>query len=421
MVARSLFRNQSHANNIAQNPPIRGDFDLCSIMLLMNQDLGDRAIEYHKQYKGKIGTQINAPISDKNDLSLAYSPGVGAVSIAISEDPSTVHDLTLKGHTVAIVTDGSAILGLGNLGPESAIPVMEGKAALLKHFAGVDAFPICLTTQDPDEIIETVKRIAPVFGAINLEDISAPRCFYVEEKLRQELDIPVMHDDQWGTATVVLAGLLNSLKLKGKKLDEIKIVISGIGAAGVAVARLLFKSGVKDILFVDSRGIINTDRTDLSKEKIELLNNSTNQNLAGGLLEAVVGRDVFIGLSKPGVLTEEMIRTMNSQPVIFALANPIPEIMPELAMNAGALVVATGRSDFPNQVNNALVFPGILKAALDVRGCQFKDEVFLEVAQALASVVEEVTPTYIIPSPFDDKVVEAVYKSALNSFKNSLQ
>ncbi len=384
------------------------------------EELNQKAIEYHKEYRGKIGTELLAPLNNKEDLSLAYSPGVGAVTMAISGDESLAHSLTLKGHTVAIITDGSAILGLGNLGALPSIPVMEGKAALLKHFAGVDAFPICLTTQDPDEIIETVMRIAPVFGSINLEDISAPRCFYVEEELRKRLNIPVMHDDQWGTATVVLAGLINSLKLTNKKIDEIKIVISGIGAAGVAVSRLLFTAGAKNITFIDSQGIITKDRSDLTKEKKELLDKSFADSKPGELRDALVSADVFIGLSKPGVLTGEMIKTMSDKPVIFGLANPVPEIMPELAYSAGAYIVATGRSDFSNQVNNALVFPGVLKAALEFPGTQFTNDVFLSAAHALADLVIDLNPENIIPSPFDESVVPAIYNSVKQVFEKQV-
>ncbi len=379
-------------------------------------ELDKKALEYHREHKGKIGTSLLAPLDGKPDLSLAYSPGVGAVSLAISEDINLAREMTLKGRTVAIISDGSAILGLGNLGAEPAIPVMEGKAALLKHFADVDAFPICLNTQDPDEIINIVQNIAPVFGAINLEDISAPRCFYIEQTLREKLNIPVMHDDQWGTATVVLAGLINSLKLKNLNLVDARIVISGLGSAGVAVARLLFSAGAQYISFIDSQGIVNKNRIDLNKEKIELIEKSKLNPNDGNLADAVIGMDVFIGLSKPGVLTANMISSMNPNPIIFALANPTPEIMPDIAKQSGAYIVATGRSDFPNQVNNALVFPGIFKAALSVHGCQFTDEVFINCAHALANIVTDPTVDYIIPSPFDENVVPAIYNSAREVF-----
>jgi malate dehydrogenase (oxaloacetate-decarboxylating) len=386
----------------------------------MDEELKKISIEYHKKYNGKIGTELRAPLKNKDDLSLAYSPGVGAATLAIQENLHLANDLTLKGRTVLIVSDGSAILGLGNLGALPAIPVMEGKAALLKHFAGVDAFPITLTTQDSEEIIKTVLNISPVFGAVNLEDISAPRCFYIEEELRKRLNIPVMHDDQWGTATVVLAGLINALKLKNLKIEDVKIVISGIGAAGVAVSRLLFTAGAKYIRFVDSRGLITKNRTDLTKEKIELLNQSQSEYLEGGLSDALVGADIFIGLSKPNVLNGEMIQKMATNPIIFALANPVPEIMPDLAKKYGAYIVATGRSDFPNQVNNALVFPGLLKAALEVKGCQFTNEVFLNVAHDLANVITDVDPESIIPSPFNEKVVDVVYTAGKREFLKQL-
>lgn len=379
-------------------------------------DLNKKALEYHKEHTGKIGTSLLAPLDNKADLSLAYSPGVGSVSLAIASDKDLARKMTLKGRTVAVVTDGSAILGLGNLGADAAIPVMEGKAALLKHFAGVDAFPICLNTQDPDEIINIIQNIAPVFGAINLEDISAPRCFYIEQVLREKLNIPVMHDDQWGTATVVLAGLINSLKLKNLNLEDAHIVISGLGSAGVAVSRLLFSAGAQNIVFVDSHGIVNKNRTDLNKEKLELIEKSKSKSKDGGLIEAVVDTDVFIGLSKAGVLNTEMIKSMNKDPIIFALANPVPEIMPDIAKSAGAYIVATGRSDFSNQVNNALVFPGIFKAALSVPGCQFTDDVFINCAYALADIVVDLAEDYVIPSPFDEKVVVTIYNSAREIF-----
>ena len=380
------------------------------------EELNKKALDYHKQYIGKIGTSLLAPLDGRADLSLAYSPGVGAVSLAIAAVKDIARTTTLKGRTLAIVSDGSAILGLGNLGADAAIPLMEGKAALLKYFANVDAFPICLNTQDPEEIINIVMNIAPVFGAINLEDISAPRCFYIEQTLREKLNIPVMHDDQWGTATVVLAGLINALKLKNMQLSDAKIVVSGLGAAGVAVSRLLFSAGVEYLIFVDSNGIVNKNRTGLNKEKIELIEKSKSNPSDGQLIDAVKNVDVFIGLSKAGVLTGSMIKTMNPDPIIFALANPVPEVMPDIAKSAGAYVIATGRSDFPNQVNNALVFPGIFKAALSVDGAQFTDQVFINAAYALANVVENPTQEYIIPSPFDPAVVDAIYTTAREIF-----
>ena len=386
----------------------------------MDEEFKQKAIEYHKNRNGKIATELISELETKDDLSLAYSPGVGAVSTVIFENESLAHSLTLKGRTVGIISDGSAILGLGNLGAHAAIPVMEGKAALLKHFANVDAFPICLNTQDTDEIVEIVKNIAPVFGAINLEDISAPRCFEIEERLRETLNIPVMHDDQWGTATVVLSGIINALKISNKKIDEVKIVISGIGAAGVSVAKILFEYGAKNLVFVDSKGIINSERNDLTKEKIYLLNNSNYKNEKGALRDAISNADIFIGLSKPGVLTPEMVHSMNEKPIIFALANPIPEIMPEIAIASGAFVIATGRSDYNNQVNNALAFPGILKAAIEFPGAQFEIKLFIEVAKSLAAITSAPTADNIIPSIFNKEVVDTVYNTTKEFFNKQI-
>jgi malate dehydrogenase (oxaloacetate-decarboxylating) len=373
----------------------------------MNNEIYKKALELHKKYHGKLETTSKVKLDSKEILSEAYSPGVAEVSREIARDPDLAREYTLKRNTVAIVTDGSAILGLGNLGPLSAIPVMEGKACILKEFAGVDAFPICLDTQDTEEIIKAVKQIAPVFGAINLEDISAPKCFEIEERLRRELNIPVMHDDQWGAATVTLTAIINSLKL-AEKDKSVRIVLSGIGAAGVATARLLINYGFQNIIYVDSKGIINKNKTDLNKEKKELLDQSTLQDLEGGLAEAIQKADVFIGLSLGGLLTGDMVKTMNEKPIIFALANPIPEIMPEDAFNAGAFIVGTGRSDYPNQINNSLVFPGAFKGILEANIPQFKTEMFLAIAEALADSVEDLSPNKILPSMFDKKVVEIV-------------
>jgi malate dehydrogenase (oxaloacetate-decarboxylating) len=345
---------------------------------------------------------------------LAYSPGVAAVCSAIAENKELARTLTLKKNTIAIISDGSAVLGLGNIGTYAAIPVMEGKAAIFKEFAGVDAFPICLDTQDAEEIIKAVKQLAPVFGGINLEDIAAPKCFEIEERLRQELDIPVMHDDQWGAATVTVAALINALKLRGSHKEEIKVVLSGLGAAGVATARLLTEYGITNIVYCDSKGIVHVGRTDLNKEKIELLHKSTADSREGNLADAVQGADVFIGLSKGGVLSGEMVRRMNANPILFTLANPIPEIMPEEALAAGALIVGTGRSDYPNQINNSLVFPGLFKGMLECGG-QFDNSLFLKVAVALADYVESPTAEYILPNMFDKGVVELVYKTVLES------
>jgi malate dehydrogenase (oxaloacetate-decarboxylating) len=384
---------------------------------MKEKTFGEKSLEFHKKNGGKIGLYSKAPLASFEDLSIAYSPGVGEVSLAIAGKSSFDTELatpeekakmyTLKKNTVAIISDGSAILGLGNLGAYAAIPVMEGKAALLKEFAGVDAFPLCLATQDTEEIISLIKKIEPVFGAINLEDISAPRCFEIEERLRQELSIPVMHDDQWGTATVILAAVTNILKLKNKKKEDLKVVINGVGAAGVAISRLLISYGITDIIFCDSLGIISLDRQDLTKEKKELLENTLPHTRTGLLSEAVIGRDVFIGVSKAGVLSPEMIHTMAEKPSVLALANPIPEIMPEEAIKAGAFIVATGRSDYPNQLNNSLVFPGLFKKAL-LTGEQFSLETFQKTAIRLAGFIKNPTPEKILPSMFDEGLADFI-------------
>jgi malate dehydrogenase (oxaloacetate-decarboxylating) len=374
----------------------------------MNDNIYKESLELHEKYHGKLETVSKVRLNSKEALSLAYSPGVAEVSREIARDPSLARLYTLKRNTVAIISDGSAILGLGNLGPLSAIPVMEGKAAIFKEFGGVDAFPICLDTQDTEEIIKVVKQIAPVFGGINLEDISAPRCFEIEERLRKELSIPVMHDDQWGAATVTLSALINYLKLINKKKEDVRVVISGIGAAGVATARLLLIYGIKKIIYCDSHGIIHNDRTYLTKEKKELIKESSISTKEGTLEDAIKGADVFIGLSKAGLLTSEMVKTMAEKPVIFGLANPIPEIMPEVAYEAGAFIVATGRSDYPNQINNSLVFPGAFKGMLDANIPQFKIEMFSAIAQAIADSIKDLSTQKIVPTMWDSGVVELV-------------
>lgn len=373
----------------------------------MNNDVYKDSLELHKKYHGKIETVSKVKLDNRKALSLAYTPGVAEACREISHDPKLAYEYTLKKNTIAVVSDGSAILGLGNLGPLAAIPVMEGKAAIFKEFGGVDAFPICLDTQDTEEIIKAVKQIAPVFGGINLEDISAPRCFEIEERLRAELDIPVMHDDQWGAATVTLAGLINSLKLTNKTKDA-KVVISGVGAAGVATARLLSAYGMNNIIYCDSQGIITKDRTDLTKEKLELISASNSNSTKGGLIDAIKNADIFIGLSKPGILTPDMVKSMAKNPIIFAMANPTPEIMPDEALNAGAFIVATGRSDFPNQANNSLVFPGAFKGILDSKFKQFEIGMFVKIAEKIASAVTEPKPDMILPSMFDKSIPIAV-------------
>jgi malate dehydrogenase (oxaloacetate-decarboxylating) len=336
---------------------------------------------------------------------MAYTPGVGRISQAIADDPSKIYSLTVKQNMVAIVSDGSAVLGLGNLGAGGALPVMEGKAMLFKEFGGVDAFPICLATQDTDEIVQTVKNIAPVFGGINLEDIASPRCFEIERKLREILDIPVFHDDQHGTAIVSLAALINSLKLVKKSLEEIYIVINGAGAAGIAIARLLRVAGVKNIAMCDLTGLITTDRPNLTPEKQEFAITSTGKTLT----DAMVGADVFLGVSAPGVVTPAMVKSMAKDPIVFAMANPIPEIQPELIANDVA-VMATGRSDYPNQINNVLAFPGIFRGALDSRARTFTTNMYLEAAKAIASLVKpaDLNREHIVPSVFDPDVAKAV-------------
>ena len=381
-----------------------------------------KSIELHKKLKGKIELANKTAVNSKEDLAVVYSPGVAEPCIEIKEDPDKAYIYTIKGNTIAVISDGSAVLGLGNIGPKAAIPVMEGKSMLFKQFGGVDAFPICLDTQDSQEIIETVKRIAPVFGGINLEDISAPRCFEIEAAL-QDLGIPVFHDDQHGTAIVTLAGLLNSCKVLNKKINELKVVINGAGSAGVAIAKLLrcisldpnSCLSVKDIIICDSKGIISKNRENLTEVKKELLRYSNAENLEGSLQDAIKKADVFIGVSKGNLLTSEDIRTMKTDPVIFALANPYPEIMPEEAYKGGAAIVATGRSDYPNQVNNVLVFPGIFRGALDGRAKRITPEMKLAAAYALADYVENPTKERIIPSSFDEGIADKVASAVANS------
>lgn len=377
----------------------------------MNHDFNQEALELHKKYHGKIEVVPKVPLLTREDLARAYTPGVAEVCREIAKDKNLAREYTLKRNTVAVITDGSAILGLGNLGALAAIPVMEGKAAIFKSFAHVDAFPICLDTQDVEEIIKAVKQLAPVFGGINLEDIAAPKCFEIEERLRKELDIPVMHDDQWGTATVVLAAVINALTLRHISKEEVKVVINGVGSAGVAVGRLLLAYGITNILFCDSKGVIHEKRTDLTLEKKELLSKSSAKSFDGSLASAMVGRHLFIGLSKPGMVTEDMVRSMEKSPMIFSLANPVPEIMPEIAKQAGAYIIATGRSDYPNQLNNSLVFPGLFKGVLENNIKQFEIGMFTKAAVALASCVENVSPESILPSMFDTNVVNVVARS----------
>lgn len=371
-------------------------------------DYNQLALELHETYKGKISLKLrdNSEL-DRTKLSAYYTPGVAAVSSAIAEHPELLPKYTWTNNLVAVISDGSAVLGLGDIGPRGSMPVMEGKALLFKHFAGVDAVPITIDVHSPDEIVSVVKAIAPSFGAINLEDIAAPKCFEVEEQLKAELDIPVFHDDQHGTAVVVLAGLINAMKVVGKNLRDCKVVTIGAGAAGTAIMKLLHTYGVGSIVAVDSKGIIGDTRDDLNQEKKALLP-YLDTSLSGTLNDAIAGADIFIGVSKPGLLTADMVSSMNEKPVVFALANPTPEIMPDEAKAAGVAIIATGRSDFPNQVNNALAFPGIFRGALDHGVKKITDEHKIAAAEALASLIENPTAEEIIPSPFDPRVVPAV-------------
>ncbi len=373
-------------------------------------DNAKNALILHKKLGGKIRIIPAAPVRNRADLSLVYTPGVAAVSSFVAKHPKLAREYTMKGRTVAVISDGSAVLGLGNIGPLGALPVMEGKAVLFKTFADVDAVPIVLDTQDVNEIVNTVIRIAPGFGGINLEDISAPRCFEVERRVIEALDIPVMHDDQHGTAIVVLAGLINAFKVVGKRLEKTKIVISGAGAAGTAIAKLLELAGASDITVLDSKGIIGPWRTDLVPHKKELAMLTRSHRTAGGLAEALRGADVLIGVSGPGLAKAADIRTMAPQAIVFALANPTPEIMPDEAKKGGAMIVATGRSDFPNQINNSLAFPGIFRGALDHKVRRITDEMKLKAAKAIAGLVKKPTALKIVPDMFDKKVPLAVAK-----------
>ena len=380
--------------------------------------LREEALKMHKENQGKLGVHSKVPLRNAEDLSLAYSPGVAEPCMDIYEDESKVYDYTMKGNLVAIVSNGTAVLGLGNIGPKAAMPVMEGKAVLFKSFADVDAFPLCLDTTDLDKVVETVKLLEPTFGGVNLEDIKAPECFEIEERLKKLCNIPIFHDDQHGTAIVTAAGLLNALKLANKKIEEIRIVANGAGSAGVAIVKLLIKMGVKDVILCDTKGIIYEGRPagmNSFKEEMAMITNKEQKQ--GSLADAMVGADVFVGVSAPGAVTKEMIRSMNPDSIIFAMANPVPEIMPEEAAEAGALVVGTGRSDFPNQVNNVLAFPGIFRGALDVQAKQINDEMKLAAVYAIAGLIEaeELHAEYVIPNAFDPRVAAYVAAAVANA------
>ncbi|MED1467797.1 NAD(P)-dependent malic enzyme [Bacillus salipaludis] len=380
--------------------------------------LREEALKMHKENRGKLGVHSKVAVRNANDLSLAYSPGVAEPCLVIHEDESKVYDYTMKGNLVAVVSDGTAVLGLGNIGPKAAMPVMEGKALLFKSFADVDAFPLCLDTFDSDKIVEVVKLLEPTFGGINLEDIAAPQCFEIESRLQEACNIPIFHDDQHGTAIVTAAGLINALKLAEKSINDIRVVINGAGAAGVAIVKLLLHMGVKDVILCDTNGIIYKGRPvgmNPFKEEIACITNKEQQQ--GLLADALVGADVFVGVSAAGAVTKEMVRSMNPYSIIFAMANPIPEIMPEEAKEAGALVVGTGRSDFPNQVNNVLAFPGIFRGALDVHAKEINEEMKLAAVYAIAGLIsaEDLHADYVIPDPFDRRVAAHVAAAVANA------
>lgn len=368
------------------------------------------SLKLHIENQGKIEVISKVPLKNARDLSLAYTPGVAEPCMEISRDPDSVYKYTAKGRMVAVVTDGSAVLGLGNIGAAAGMPVMEGKSVLFKNFGGVDAFPICLDTQDVDEIVKTIKYLAPTFGGINLEDISAPRCFEIEKRLKKELDIPVFHDDQHGTAVVVLAAIINALKIVKKEIKEVKVVISGAGAAGVAIAKLLLSAGVYDVVVCDSKGIISKGRTELNSSKQELAEITNRHGITGKLPEVLNRSDIFIGVSGPGTVTKDMIEAMARDSIVFAMANPVPEIYPDEARAAGAKVIGTGRSDFSNQINNVLAFPGIFRGALEVRASDINEEMKLAASHAIASLIadEELSPDYCIPGAFDKRVAANV-------------
>ncbi|SKA85809.1 malate dehydrogenase (oxaloacetate-decarboxylating) [Clostridium sp. USBA 49] len=384
-------------------------------------DLKERALKMHKDNQGKIALHCKVPVKTRDDMTLAYTPGVAEPCLEIEKDYNKIYDYTSKGNLVAVVTNGTAVLGLGDIGAGAGMPVMEGKAILFKSFAGIDAFPICLNTKDVDKIVEAVKLMEPTFGGINLEDIKAPECFEIEDKLKKICDIPVFHDDQHGTAVVTAAAIINALKLTDRKLCDLKVVINGAGAAGTAIAKLLLSMGVKDIVVCDRKGAISKDNENLDSAKKKLADITNPYNIKGSLSDVIKGRDVFIGVSAAGALTKEMIKTMNKDPMIFAMANPIPEIYPKEAKEAGAKIIGTGRSDFPNQINNVLAFPGIFRGALDVLAREINEEMKIAAAKAIASVIsdDEIKEDYILPDAFDlrvaPKVAEAVAKAAIKT------
>ena len=382
-------------------------------------DYNQMSLKMHEENHGKLEVVSKVVINDRDDLSTAYTPGVAEPCRKIHANPADVYKYTCKANTVAVVSDGTAVLGLGDIGPEAAIPVMEGKSVLFKRFAGVDAFPICLDTKDVDEIVETVKRIAPVFGGINLEDISAPRCFEIEKRLKEELDIPVFHDDQHGTAIVVSAGLINALKLVGKPFDQANVVINGAGSAGISICRLLLALGIGNVVLVDKNGALCPGKNWMNPAQAAMAEVTNKDKQTGALAEIMKGKDVFIGVSAPNIVTSEMVASMAKDPIVFAMANPTPEIMPEEAKKGGVRVMATGRSDYPNQINNVLVFPGIFRGALDAKAKAITEEMKIAAAKAIASIVtdEELNAEYIIPGAFDDRVAKVVAKAVSDEAK----
>lgn len=384
-------------------------------------DYNEASLKMHEEAQGKLEVALKVKLENKDDLSTAYTPGVAEPCRKIAENPDDAYKYTLKQNTVAVVSDGTAVLGLGDIGPLAAIPVMEGKSVLFKKFGNVDAFPICLDTKDTEEIIETVKRLAPSFGGINLEDIAAPRCFEIERRLKEELDIPVFHDDQHGTAIVVAAGLTNALKIVGKKWEDISAVISGAGSAGISICKLLQSFGIGNVVLVDSQGALVDGDPRLNSAKQEIAAVTNKDKETGSLADVLKGKDVFIGVSAPGLVTADMVRTMASDPIVFAMANPTPEIMPDEAKAGGARIVATGRSDFPNQINNVLVFPGIFRGALDARARAITEPMKEAAARAIASIVtdEELNEEYIIPDAFNDKVAKVVAKAVADEARAS--
>ncbi|PWJ70685.1 malate dehydrogenase (oxaloacetate-decarboxylating) [Ruminococcaceae bacterium R-25] len=373
-------------------------------------DVNEKAIKMHEEWAGKIEVIAKAPVSSKEELAIAYTPGVAAPCLEIQKDVDLSYKYTRRHNLVAVVTDGTAVLGLGDIGPEAGMPVMEGKCALFKAFGDVDAFPLCIRSKDVDEIVNTVALLAGSFGGVNLEDISAPRCFEIEKKLKERCDIPIFHDDQHGTAVITLAGLTNALKIVGKKMEDIHVVVNGAGAAATAITKLLISRGLKNVILCDRKGAIYEGREGLNPAKEEMAKITNPEKKAGSLADVIVGADVFIGVSAPGVLTADMVATMAKDPVVFACANPVPEILPDEAKKAGVAVMATGRSDFPNQVNNVLAFPGIFRGALDVRASDINDEMKIAAANAIAGIVSdaELNPDYILPDAFDARVGKAV-------------